>query len=219
MWIIFSLFCIFVLWFFLFLFLAHIIFSLSQGWMDYVDQCILAWSSCWLLPLFSHHSSVHCGWNRYGGVCQGTFGPRWSESLWLGPLVPQNAGLWLHVHGLRPAEGQWHPKLLELHLLHHPDNCTSLHRDWQSNRWREGGKEREWGGEGGKERWNIQRQERVKSLCLVQVLGLYTKKKKPTYPFMHCFVPAHNSHSSVAGDFQWLFMCRDAVLCYQSILY
>lgn len=144
----------------------HNSLSLSQGWMDHVHQCILARASRWLLPVIPHHSPVHCSWVGHGGVGQGQAGAPGSECLRLGPLVPQDEGLWLHVYGLRPAEGQRHRPLLDLHLLHHPHHCPGLHSVREADEGRKEGEKEEWkGGEnwGGEERWSKRTWERRQS--------------------------------------------------------
>lgn len=141
----------------------HNSLSLSQGWMDHVHQCILARASRWLLPVIPHHSPVHCSWVGHGGVGQGQAGAPGSECLRLGPLVPQDEGLWLHVYGLRPAEGQRHRPLLDLHLLHHPHHRPGLHSVREADEGRKEGEKEEWkGGEnwGGEERGEARGHER-----------------------------------------------------------
>lgn len=96
--------------------------------MDDVGQRVLARSACRLLPVLPHHPGVYCRRAGHGVVCALASRRRWSEGVRLGALVPEDARLRLHVHGLRPAEGQRHAALLELHLLHHPRRGARLHR-------------------------------------------------------------------------------------------
>lgn len=143
--------------------------------MDYVNQRILARPPCWVLPLISYNPTVYRSRNGHGGLRQSPFGTQRPEYLWLGPLVPQDEGLRLHVHGVCSPEGQWHHQLLEFHLLHHSNHRACLHRCWTNN---ERGEERS---KCGRERECDERENRVKWMCFDCVNWRYIHKQAP-----HC---------------------------------
>lgn len=178
-----------------------------QGWLDYVNQRLLAWPPCWLLPLFSHHPTVHRSRIGHGGFRQSPSGTEGPEYLRLDPLVPQDEGLRLHVHGICSPEGQRHHQLLELHILHNSHHCCCMYRSRTNDERRE--KEREEGTRWRREAGCGKREGWVKLMCdvmIVLITGelvcLQKKKKKiPT-----CTVIAINCHLTVFGFWFFFFL-------------
>ncbi|KAK6468679.1 lysophospholipid acyltransferase 7, partial [Huso huso] len=98
-----------------------------ESCLDHVYQCVLARAPCRLLPVLPHNPAVP--------GCRDLHGARGAEPplpcgavlVRLGALVPEDAGLRLHVHGLRAAELGRHAALLGLRVLLHPGGGTAVH--------------------------------------------------------------------------------------------
>lgn len=141
---------------------------LPQGRLDHVDQRLLARPSPGLLPLLPHHPAVHRRRVGHGGVRALTTGRQRPERIWLGPLVPEDAGVWLHVHGLRATEGRRHHQLLDVHLLCRARHRPVLHRAGPGAEGRQEGREGQ--GHGG-EQGESCRQNWVSGCWRVNVKG------------------------------------------------
>ncbi|XP_038608372.1 lysophospholipid acyltransferase 7 isoform X1 [Tachyglossus aculeatus] len=88
--------------------------------VDHAAQRLLARHPPRLLPELPDHPAVPGGGGDPGVRAAGPAGARGPAGLGLGALVPEDAGLRLHVHGLRAAVPGGHGALLGLRGLLHP---------------------------------------------------------------------------------------------------
>nr|XP_023506130.1 lysophospholipid acyltransferase 7 isoform X2 [Equus caballus]XP_023506131.1 lysophospholipid acyltransferase 7 isoform X2 [Equus caballus]XP_023506132.1 lysophospholipid acyltransferase 7 isoform X2 [Equus caballus]XP_023506133.1 lysophospholipid acyltransferase 7 isoform X2 [Equus caballus]XP_023506134.1 lysophospholipid acyltransferase 7 isoform X2 [Equus caballus] len=91
-----------------------------QERLDHAAERLLARPPPWLLPKLPDHPAVPGGRGPVGVCPAGTAQPRGPEGLGLGALVPEDASLRLHVHGLCAALAGRHPPVLGVCLLLHP---------------------------------------------------------------------------------------------------
>lgn len=182
-----------------------------QGWLDDVNQRLLARTACRLLPLLPHHSPVHRSRNRHGGHRSCEAGSSWTEHFRLGSLVLEDEGLRLHVHGLRAPEGLWHHQLLDIHLLYHTRDRRVLHSSRQGLEGGQKGSEgpgQKRGGEESKWEWKKWGESRLngnrRELCQMIFCDMC---RWELFEFDECYFYSMNGVLGVKAWTDWPHVC------------